>query len=125
MAPSHSGKSFFLGKLLEHEEAVFGFKFDSISLFKTIPSADYLRWASTNDRLIIEDRTPTEALEELINQDKDEYPRCLYIFEDYLTSNKTTDSRLSEYYTAASNHCNLSVISTGTFSYLLKISPHS
>ncbi len=127
VGPSHSGKSYFLGKLLKYEEAVFGTPFDSIVLFKTAPSADYLQWVASNERVTIEERTPSEVLEELLSQDKDQYPRALYLFEDYLTSNKTTDPRLVEYWTAASNHCNLSVAATGTielFVFLLLTKRH-
>ncbi len=113
IGPSHSGKSHYLGQLLQHEEALFGSPFESIVLFKTVPSQDYLRWVANNDRITIEDRTPSEVLEELVCQDKDQYPRCLYLFEDYLTNSKNTDKNLVTYWTAASNHCNLIVVATG------------
>ncbi len=112
------GKSHFLGKFLKAEETIYGGqKFESISIFSTVPSRDYLEWSASNDRLVIEDRTPAEAFEELVAQDLDEYPRRLFIFEDYLTGKKSADSKLVEYWTAGSNHFNLSICCTSQVLY--------
>lgn len=132
VGPSHSGfvpmscmteytyvfrKSHYIGQLLEQEDSLWEQKFDSIHLFKTVPSAEYLKWSAGNPRLIIEDRTPKEALEELSTAELEAYPRSLFIFDDYLTANKSKDSSLTEYFTAGSNHFNLSVICTSQLLY--------
>ena len=110
-------KSHFIGQLLDNEELIWEQKFEKIHLFKTVPSSAYLSWSASNERLVIEDRTPKEAYEELASSDLESYPRSLFIFDDFLTSTKSTDSSLVQYFTAGSNHYNLSVICTSQLLY--------
>ncbi len=108
----HSGKSHLIGRLIRSEQELWG-GFDSISLFKTAPSAQYYQWAADiGDRFVIEDKTPGDALEALISEDRDTYPKSLFILEDFFTQRSVADPRLTELYTAGSGHLNLTVIAT-------------
>lgn len=62
-------------------------------------------------------RTPTEAYNALLAADLESYPPCLYIFEDQLTGKKSADPKLVEFYTAGSNHFNLTVCVTSQVLY--------
>lgn len=62
-------------------------------------------------------RTPSEAYASLLSANLDSYPPALYIFEDQLVGKKSADPKLVEFFTAGSNHFNLSVCVTSQVLY--------
>ncbi len=104
---SQSGKTWTIRRFLQHQKQLYGIEFSKIHLFSTCTSREYLKWTAEQPNLVVEERTPSQFIENELTEDAgldENSPPRLLLFEDYVCQSRNVDKRLVEFFTSLSNH---------------------
>ena len=111
-APSQSGKTFLIARIIDNEERLFGSRFDQIFIFNSFEQTVFEKFEA-DDRFSFEnERSPTEVVEFLSTQPP---ARRCFILDDIISHSAKLDPKITQLWTGASHHLKISVIATTQF----------
>ena len=90
---------------------MFGRKFSKVRIFGLVTDEQHIRLSSQDpERIVIEESTPGDALDELLAEDRVDHEPSLWFLDDHLSQPKGLDQRIVRLFTAGSSHLNISLI---------------